>query len=164
VVGSKGRNPTYDPTAEIRKGGDMMIQTPKFKVGESYTIQKHVTETDTALNYGSGQLENLFATPSLVAMMIEASARLLDQQLPEGFISVGKSVHADHRKPTTLGETVTVKVTIDESTGNMVKLSMEAFDEVGPIGTGEHVRFVVNKKSLLGRANQREEALQSHDF
>ncbi len=65
-----------------------MIQTPNFKVGESFTIQKHVTEADTALNYGSGQLENLFATPSLVAMMIEASARLLDQQLPEGFITV----------------------------------------------------------------------------
>lgn len=141
-----------------------MIQTPKFKVGESFTVQKHVTETDTALNYGSGQLENLFATPSLIAMMIEASARLLDQQLPEGFITVGKSVHADHEKPTTLGETVTVKVTIDEATENMVKLSMEAFDEVGQIGSGQHVRYVVNKKSLLGKANKREEALENHDF
>ncbi len=141
-----------------------MISTPKFKVGESYTVQKVVTEADTALNYGSGQLENLFATPSLVAMMIEASARLLDQGLPEGFISIGKSVYADHGKPTVLGETVTVKVSVDKVDGNNVRLKMEAFDEIGLIGTGEHLRTVVNKRSLLERANDREKVLENQDF
>ncbi len=141
-----------------------MIHIPEFKTGSVRTIQKHVTESDTALNYGSGQLEKLFATPSLVAMMIEASAQLLDEQLSEGFITVGKSVYVEHEKPSTLGETVTVKVVVKEVSGNKVRLSMDAFDEVGPIGSGEHIRVIVNKKSLLGRANQREETLEGQNF
>ena len=67
-----------------------MIKIPEMPIGESLTLQKVVTESDTALNYGSGKLEQLFSTPSLVAMMIEASSKLLDVHLPEGYITIGQ--------------------------------------------------------------------------
>lgn len=140
-----------------------MLSMPNIKMGESITIQKKVTESDTAINYGSGQLDNLFATPSLVALMIEASTELLDERLEDGFITVGKSVQVDHEKPTILGQTISLKVTIKEYKANMIKIDMEAFDEIGKIGSGYHERIVVNKSKLLEKASLRELPLESKD-
>jgi predicted thioesterase len=136
---------------------------PNIKMGESITIQKKVTESDTAINYGSGKLDNLFATPSLVALMIEASTDLLDPKLEEGFITVGKMVEVNHEKPTILGQTISLKVTIAEYKENKIRIDMEAFDEIGQIGSGHHERIVVNKDKLLERASLRELPLESQD-
>ena len=140
-----------------------MLKMPNIKIGESITIQKKVTESDTAINYGSGKLDNLFATPSLVALMIEASTVLLDEQLEEGFITVGKSIQVNHEKPTILGQTISLKVTIKEYKANLIKIDMEAFDEIGKIGSGHHERTIVNKNRLLERASLRELPLESRD-
>lgn len=141
-----------------------MADFKKFKIGSSKTIQKVVKESDTALSYGGGKLEKLFATPSLVALMLEACYELVDEDLPEGFISVSKSAKVDHIAPTTLGETVTVKVTVIDASKVFVKFKMEAFDEVGLIGYGEHVRAVVQKDGLLERASERERTLDSINY
>ena len=136
-----------------------MENTSMFNKGDTLTIQKKVEVEDTAMHYGSGKLKKLFATPSLVAMMIEASSKLLDDKLPEGFITVGRFVQVDHQKPTYLGEIVSVKVTIEQCDSVKIVLKMEAFDEVGIIGSGVHHRYVVNKQALLERAKKRDEKL-----
>ncbi|MBN2897394.1 MAG: hypothetical protein JXO44_01370 [Clostridia bacterium] len=141
-----------------------MAEFKKFTIGATKTIQKVVKESDTALSYGSGKLEKLFATPSLVALMLEACYELADPELPEGFITVSKSAKVDHIAPTTLGETVTVKVTVIDASKVFIKFKMEAFDEVGLIGYGEHVRAVVQKDGLLERASQRERSLESKNY
>lgn len=140
-----------------------MIDASIFKKGETLTIQKKITVEDTSLKYGTGKLKELFASPSLVAMMIEASAKLLDDKLPEGYITVGKIAYVNHAKPTYLGEVVSVKVTIEECDTARIKLVMQAFDEVGEIGTGYHHRYVVNKEALLKRAKERESKLEMND-
>ncbi|QEK11748.1 hypothetical protein FQB35_04855 [Crassaminicella thermophila] len=141
-----------------------MLNTPKIQVNSSLTIQRKVTEEDTALNYGSGKLEKLFATPKLVALMIEVSVKLIDDKLPEGFITVGKMAEVVHEKPTILGQTVSIKVEVKRFDGNKILLDMVAFDEVGIIGRGTHERIIVNKKALLERANKRAEKLANKDF
>ncbi|SCZ81215.1 thioesterase family protein [Acidaminobacter hydrogenoformans] len=129
-----------------------MINVPVFEPGEFLTIQKIVTEDDTAVHYGSGALDTLLATPSLVALMIEAATRLVDSRLPEGYVSVGKSLSITHEKPTVLGETVTIKVSVVNQESNYIQLEMEAFDEEGVIGHGKLDRFVVNKTRLMEKA------------
>lgn len=141
-----------------------MTDIKKFKIGATKTIQKVVKESDTALSYGSGQLEKFFATPSLVALMLEACYELADEDLPEGFITVSKSAKVDHIAPTVLGETVTVKVSILEASKVFVKFKMEAFDEIGLIGYGEHVRAVVQKDGLLQKATERESSLEAKNY
>jgi len=140
-----------------------VIDASIFKKGDTLTIQKKITKDDTSMKYGTGKLEELFASPSLVAMMIEASAKLLDDKLPEGYITVGKVVHVNHAKPTYLGEVVSVKVNIEECDATKIKLVMKAFDEVGEIGSGYHHRYVVNKEALLKRAKEREAKLEMND-
>ncbi len=141
-----------------------MEHIPKFEVGESIIIQKLVTESDTALNYGSGHLENLLATPSLVALMIEAASKLVDDRLPEGYITVGYSFTLRHDKPSVLGETVSIKAEIKSYDGNRIKYDVIAYDEIGIIGQGSHDRAVVNKKALLEKANDREKRHKNLDF
>jgi predicted thioesterase len=136
-----------------------MINVPVFEPGEFLTIQKIVTEDDTAIHYGSGALDTLLATPSLVALMIEAATRLIDSRLPEGYVSVGKSLSVTHEKPTVLGETVTIKVSVVNQESNYIQLETEAFDEEGVIGHGKLDRFVVNKTRLMEKAT--EDALSS---
>lgn len=92
-------------------------------------------------------------------MMIEASSMLIDKSLPEGFVSIGKHLEVDHFKPTLIGGTVSVEVKVISSDETRVTLSMEAFDEVGKIGEGTHVRYLVNHSKLKERATAREKSL-----
>ena len=141
-----------------------MLDIPKIEVGSNITIQKTVHKDDTGLKYGSGQLDTLFATPSLVALMIEGAVQLLDKKLPEGFITICKKAEVTHEDTTILGETVSVHVEIEKVNGNQVKFKMTAYDEVGLIGTGTNERVIVNKKALLEKANKRAEKLENLDF
>lgn len=141
-----------------------MIDAPKIEIGESLTVQKVVNEHDTGLNYGTGKLKEFFAMPSLLALMIEASTKLLDDGLPEGFCTVGYQACITHEKPTMLGETVSVKIEVKSYDGNRIELEMLAYDEIGVIGKGTHVRAIVNQDSLVKRAAKREEKLENMDF
>ncbi len=140
------------------------MNVPNIHVGEKNTVQKLVEPNDTAANFGTGDLETLFATPVLVAMMLDAAVHLIDKNLPEGYISVGRMSSVTHEKATVLGETVTVEVKISQFDGSKVSFEMIAFDEIGPIGFGSHERIIVNKKKLLEGAKKRASKLENHDF
>lgn len=129
---------------------------PEIKIGESITIQKKVTETETVANYGTGQVDNLLSTASLVALMQEASAQLLDAKLPEGFITVTQMVQVFHEKPSHIGSFITVIVEVTAFDGNKIQLSMTALDDYGSIGYGSHNRAIVNKLSMLKKMNTRD--------
>ncbi|AOT73277.1 hypothetical protein Gferi_23430 [Geosporobacter ferrireducens] len=133
-------------------------------VGTSVTIQKKIVEEDTALNYGSGKLETLLATPSLVALMIEAAVNAVDHRLPEGMITVGRKMEIVHEKPTGIGATVSVKVEVKDFDGAKIVFDMIAYDEIGMIGRGTHERIIVNKNALLERTMSRAEKLKNMDF
>ncbi len=133
-----------------------MIAIDTIKVGMTLTLQKKITMDDTALNYGSGKIPDLFATPRLVAFLIEASSQLLDPNLPEGFVSVGHYVQVDHFNPTVVGSTVTLEVKVIGEDKGKYTLSMKAYDEFGQIGTGSHTRTVVNYNKMMEKAKNRE--------
>lgn len=141
-----------------------MLEMKAIEVGRELVIQRRVTEEDTSLKYGSGKIENLFATPRLVALMIEAGSMLVDENLPEGFISVGKHVEVDHFKPTMLGGTVSVTVKVEASDQTKVVLNMEAFDEIGKIGEGKHTRYIVNQLKLQEKAASREADIHQPEY
>lgn len=136
-----------------------MTAYDNIHVGLTLTLQKKVEHEDTSLNYGSGKIENLLATPRLVAFMIEASSRLIDPLLPEGVVSVGHHVEVEHFKPTMLGSTVSVEVKLVRIECGKYILSMRAYDEFGQIGTGLHTRSIIPLRKLEEIAEKRE-----HEF
>ncbi|GAB6107967.1 thioesterase family protein [Fusibacter bizertensis] len=137
-----------------------MKEKNQLQEGMTLTLQKKVTIDDTALHYGSGKIENLFATPRLVALMIEASTQLMDPLLPENFVSVGHHVEVDHFKPSLIGATITVEITLFKIENEKYLLHMVAYDEYGQVGKGKHTRSVVNYRSLIDRAQSRERESQ----
>lgn len=132
-----------------------MFIRPEYQVGDTITIQKRITDEDAALTYGSGELDNMLATPSLVALMIEASSKLIDSRLQAEYTSAGLQVSVTHLNPSPIGNTVSMKVTIREIQGNHIILDMEAYDEMGVIGTGNHERVIVNKEGIKAKAVSR---------
>jgi len=146
------------------EGSDDMFENLELSIGDSLTIQERVKERHTGMEYGTGRLGDLLATPGVIAFMIKASVELIDSKLPEGYISVATMVHAEHFKPTIIGEVVSVKVTVSSFDGSRVKMGMEAFDEVGLISKGSMDRYIVNEKSLIKTAKERSKSLVSMDY
>lgn len=133
----------------------------RLETGMTMTVQKTVTREDTALNFGSGALKNLLATPTLAALMIEASVKLIDPLLPEGYISVGKAIEIEHEHPTIQGMTVTVTAKLMEISGNSLTLEIIANDDLGRIGSGYHERQIVKHSILMSKVEERVGMLQS---
>ena len=131
------------------------VKFPGIIIGDTHTLQRTVRTEDTAGNFWKTDVGELLSTPSLVAMMAEASADLIDSKLPEGFISVGKSAEVTHEQPSVLGATVAVKVEIKSFDGYHIRLQMTATDDSGVVGRGSHVRSIVNKKWLMIKVNKR---------
>jgi predicted thioesterase len=131
------------------------MRMPELKPGMSCTVQKVITMGDTALNYGSGALKNLLATPVLAALMIEAAVKMVDPMLPEECITIGKSIEIEHSNPTMTGMTVTVGAKLVEINGTRLLFEIHAYDEIGEIGSGYHERYIVNYDKLMNKAYER---------
>lgn len=112
------------------------------------TIRRSVTSDDTVGNHLPDDMEQLLSSPGLSSLMIEASVRMIDPQLPDGFISVGKSAEVLHEHPTVVGSTVAVTVRVAAFDGYHITIEMQAEDELGPCGHGRHVRSIVNRRWL----------------
>lgn len=137
------------------------MKIPELEIGMSKSVQKVITREDTALNFGSGALDNLLATPTLVALMIEAAVKLIDPILPEGYITIGKTVELEHENPTVQGMTVTITAKLSEINENQLTFEIIAFDDLGRIGSGYHERQIVNHNILMRKVDERFSLLQS---
>ena len=115
-----------------------------IQVGASFELKTKVTEQNTALAVGSGDVP-VFATPMMMALMEGAAAQCLAQFLEEGKTSVGGNISSSHVSATPVGMEVRAVATITEVDGKKVKFAIEAYDEAGLIGKGDHVR---GRKSL----------------
>jgi fluoroacetyl-CoA thioesterase len=127
----------------------------KIKEGMSITFEKEILERDTIGDFGSKALDYLLSTPSLVAILISASSKLLNSLVPEDSVTVGGSVELRHEQPTLLGEKVWMVVTVSQVNGNRISLDFVAKDKAGVIARGKHERFVVNGENVLNAAYKR---------
>lgn len=138
------------------------MKMPDLKPGMSSTVQKLITKEDTALNFGSGALKNLLATPVLVALMIEAAVKIVDPLLPDECITIGKSIEVEHRNPTMSGMTVTVNAKLVEINCTRLLFEIHAYDEIGEIGSGYHERYIVNYNKLMNNVYERCDFVQGN--
>lgn len=108
-----------------------------------------VSTKDTATAYGSGNAE-VFATPAMIALMEKAAHISLQEHLPEGFITVGSEVNIRHLKATAVDKKVWAQTILQEVEGRKLTFSVKAFDELGEIGNGKHVRYIVDAAKFMG--------------
>lgn len=118
--------------------------------GNFHTLEKTVTEADTARVHGSGKLPVL-ATPALVAWMEQASWMSLEGRLAEGEDTVGIEMQIKHLKATSVGQRVSCRATVAEVDGRRIRFTIEAHDDSGVIGTAVHDRFIIQPEKFMAR-------------
>jgi len=109
-----------------------------------------VEESHLAQHVGSGSARVL-ATPWMIAFMERTAHRLIMQQLPEGYSSVGVLVNVRHLAPSLLGSRVQVRAEVLALEEGRVTLKVEARDEVELIGEGTHERFIIEVERFMKR-------------
>jgi len=107
-----------------------------------------VTADKTAIAFCSGTLE-VFATPSMIALMEQTAMESVADLLPEGFTTVGFEVCVRHLKATFVGDVVTINSKLIESANRKLVFEVAANDKTGLIGKGTHTRYIVNKQMFI---------------
>lgn len=121
-------------------------------VGLLATVRAVVTEDDTAVAVGSGDVPVL-ATPRLLALAEAACVAAIEPQLAAGQTSVGTAAQFEHRRASPLGTELLVEAELTEIDGSrlvfMFIVRPDGVDEV--IGAGTLERVVVDRENFLRR-------------
>lgn len=121
-----------------------------LKIGKYAESEIVVSEANTALNVGSGNLI-VFATPMLVALMENAAIKCIDGYLDKSFTTVGIALNIEHTKASLIGEKIVAKATLVEIKGRELLFNVEARDRSGIIGKGVHKRFIVDAEKFMNK-------------
>lgn len=118
--------------------------------GLTHTSTLLVAKENLAVHMGSGDLE-VFATPSMAALMENAAMLAVKDQLDENQTTVGGHLDISHLKPTAEGQHVKATAVLTAVDGRKLTFHVTAEDENGIIGEGEHLRFIVDKNKFMSK-------------
>lgn len=111
-----------------------------------------VDASGSAREMGSGALDVL-ATPKMIAMLEKAAWESVQPFLEEGFGTVGTLMNVTHEAATPFGMKVTCTSELVAIDGKKLTFCVEAFDEKGRIGGGQHERFIVNNDRFQSKTD-----------
>jgi predicted thioesterase len=135
-----------------------MSQTIDFatllKPGIKGKAEDTVTDANTARSFGSGGLE-VYATPSMTALMEMACVKAVDKLLPPGFSTVGTELNVKHLAASARGMPVWAGGELLAVDGRALSFRVEAFDTAGKIGEGSHGRFIIENEKFLKKAESK---------
>jgi fluoroacetyl-CoA thioesterase len=123
-----------------------------IQVGEKHETRVTVTKEMTAAAMGSGALE-VFATPSMIALMEGTAQATVQSLLEDGQGTVGTRIDVKHLAATPVGMKVTCVAEVTEVDRRRIVFSVKAYDEVELIGEGTHDRFVINNEKFFAKCN-----------
>ncbi len=122
----------------------------EIEVGVIGSMEIVVSKELTAAKYGSGLIE-VFATPAMISIMESTAHTSVQKYLPDGFITLGIEVNIKHLKATPVGMKVNCESKLINVDGRKLTFEVNAYDEKGLIGTGLHVRFIVETKKFMDK-------------
>jgi predicted thioesterase len=129
-----------------------------MNVGDSLEASFTVQPRHSAKSLETGpedSFPDVFATAHMVAFMETAATRLMRPLLEQGQHSVGVAVSIKHTAATPIGGRVRTIATYLGLEGKLFRFKVEAFDDAGAIGDGEHTRAIVSTNRLLAGAAKR---------
>ena len=129
-----------------------------INVGSKGRAEAVVVEANTAAAVGSGLLP-VFATPCMIALMENAAVNAVQSGLEEGQGTVGTHLDVSHDAATPLGMKVWAEAELTAVDGRKLTFTVTAYDEAGPIGKGEHQRFIIQNDRFLAKAESKKEGL-----
>lgn len=121
-----------------------------IEVGTKKISTTIVDSSKTASAVGSGGLD-VFATPSMVALMEHAAMTAVAPFLAEGETTVGGYIATTHLAPSPIGATITAEATVTAVEGRKIEFEVEARCGEQVLGRGTHTRFVVNAAKFMAK-------------
>lgn len=112
--------------------------------------ERILVEDDRTIGF-MGERARVYSTPSMVSDIEYACLRLIQKHLDDGQSSLGMHVRVDHLAPTPLGAEIEVTVRVTAVEGPRVTLEAEVRDAAELVGTGTHVRYVIDVARQLDR-------------
>ena len=113
-------------------------------------INRVVVGLDRVIDF-MGEEGRVYGTPYLVRDIEQTCRELLLQHADLGEDSVGMEIAVRHTAPTLLGMGVEIAATVAAVDGRKIAFAITAKDDVEPIATGIHTRFVVDVKKTHQR-------------
>lgn len=109
-----------------------------------------VSDEMSAKKVGSGLLD-VFATPSMIALVEKTAWESVSNCLEEGQGTVGTKVDIAHIAATPIGMKVTCETTLIEIDRRRLVFEINVFDEVDKIAEGTHERFIVENEKFQAK-------------
>ena len=148
------------PDRQERPGGQQGESGPggasdSIAVGLRATITAEVTDEDTALALGSGDVAVL-GTPRLLALAEAACVAAVRPQLAAGQTTVGTGMTLEHRRPSLVGTPLEVEAELTEIDGRRLAFMFIAYGpgegEEAVVGAGTVERVLVDAGRFMARA------------
>lgn len=114
-------------------------------------LKKIVTAEMTAKAVGSGALE-VYATPTMIALMEEAAADSVTPYLEAGETTVGTMISVKHLAATPVGVEVCAKSVLTEIDRRKLSFDIVVYDNQEKIGEAKHERFIVQAEPFMEKA------------
>ena len=122
---------------------------PSLQPGVALT-RRILIDRDRTISF-MGEDARVYATPSMILDIEHTCRELILQHADAGEDSVGMTISISHLAPTLLGMEVEITVTVAAVEGRRVTFDIAAKDELEPIASGSHTRFVVDVKKTHER-------------
>ena len=118
--------------------------------------------TDRVITFMGDDLR-VYETPSMIADIEYACRDLLFDHLPSGFDSVGTIVDIQHLAATPLGQTVCIKVEIEQIQSRLVQFNCKVNDALDLVGSGSHTRAIVSVDRHRIRVSEKLSKLKNNE-
>jgi fluoroacetyl-CoA thioesterase len=113
-------------------------------------VRRLVIDRERTIGF-MGEEARVYATPSLVRDIEHACRDLILEHADAGEDSVGMEVALKHLAPTLPGMEVEIAVTVAAVDRRKITFDVAVKDELEPISSGSHARFVVEVAKTLER-------------
>jgi fluoroacetyl-CoA thioesterase len=125
--------------------------TAGIDIGKAATLFRTVTDADTAVAMGSGDLPVL-ATPRLIAWCEAATCEAVDAALDPNRTTVGSRVTLTHERPSPVGAQIVVRASVVHVDGRLLRFEVVAEHTDGAVvAHGEVTRVAVDRERFLSR-------------
>ena len=112
-------------------------------------------ELKHTLSAHNAELPPVYSTPDMIRLMETASFHTLQPYCDEGEITVGISVHVEHRAASGIGMRIHAEAKLESFDGRFYIMRVRAHDGVQEIGSGTVGRAVVHVPSFLERIREK---------
>jgi predicted thioesterase len=113
-------------------------------------VRRLEVDRDRTISF-MGEEGRVYATPDLVRDIEHTCRDLLLEHADPGEDSVGMGISITHLAPTLLGMHVEITATVAAVEGRKIIFDVSAKDDLEPIGSGTHTRFLVDIKKTHER-------------